>query len=249
MIPSSRCLRGVVTLLAILLVRTSTAAAATTPAPASAPRADSARTARGIHYLILIRHGLYDRDDRADERVGNGLNAVGQEQARATGARLSRLPVRPAALVSSDYTRARETADVIGLALGMTATRDSLLRECTPTSDRADLMREETPGEIAACDSSLAAAWARYARPTPAGDRHDVLVCHGNVIRWFVSRALGVDTRRWHAMEIANGSLTVIAVRPDGVTKLVTFSDVSHVEFAKQSWTGRGAGWGPPNPR
>jgi serine/threonine-protein phosphatase PGAM5 len=236
------------------LMGASAAAAATAPAPkpsapASAARADTARTALGVHYLILIRHGIYDRDDRADDRVGNGLNPLGHEQARAAGVRLASLPVKPAALVSSDFTRARETADDIGRALGMTATRDTLLRECTPASDRPDLMREDTPGEIPACDSSMAAAWARYARPTPAADRHDVLVCHGNVIRWFVSRALGVDTRRWHAMDIANGSLTVIAVRPDGVTKLVTFSDVSHVDLAKQTWSGKGPGWGPSSAR
>ena len=32
-------------------------------------------------------------------------------------------------------------------------------------------------------------------RPSPdTEDRHDVLVAHGNVIRYFVTRALGVDT-------------------------------------------------------
>ena len=52
----------------------------------------------------------------------------------------------------------------------------------------------------------LAAAWAKYMRATPEADTHDVLVCHGNVIRWFVSRALGPDTWRWSQMEIANAA-------------------------------------------
>ena len=215
------------------------------PAPAANPAtpADSARSARGIHYVYLIRHGIYDRDTTADDRVGNGLNALGHEQARSIGARLAQLPIRPATLVSSDFARARETADDIGVALRMAATRDTLLRECTPTSDRAELIRSHAAEEIALCDESLAAAFVKYSRPTPGADRHDVLVCHGNVIRWWVGRALGLDNKRWHRMEIANGSLTILAVHPDGTARLVLFSDVGHLTPAQQTWTGRGAGW------
>jgi serine/threonine-protein phosphatase PGAM5 len=115
-----------------------------------------------------------------------------------------------------------------------------------PTSDRADYMRMETAEEIARCDSNLAVAWARYMTPSPEADRHEVLVCHGNVIRWFVSRALHENTRRWHLLDIANGSLTILAVRPDGTTRLVMFSDVGHLPVTKQTWTGRGAGWSVP---
>src|SRR6185436_12308503 len=110
---------------------------------------------------------------------------------------------------------ARETADDMGVAMKMTPVRDSLIAECTPTSERADVMKGEKPEDVAACDAQLAAAWAKYMTPTPEGDRHDVLVCHGNVIRWFVSHALGADPR-WLRMEIGNGSMTILSVRPDG---------------------------------
>jgi serine/threonine-protein phosphatase PGAM5 len=82
--------------------------------------------------------------------------------------------------------------------------------------------------------------------PTPDADRHDILVCHGNVIRWFVSHALNGDPRRWPWMEIANGSLTILSVRPDGTARLVCFSDVGHLPLPKQTWSGKGAGWGAP---
>lgn len=203
-----------------------------------------------VRYLYLIRHGMYDRDDRADDRVGNGLNALGREQALLIGARLASLPVRMTSLASSDYTRALETAALVGRALGMTPAPDSLIHECTPPSARPDSLRRRAPDEQAACEANLAAAWTRYVRPAAALDEHDVLVCHGNVIRWFVSRALGLDPRRWSSMDIANASLTVIAVRPDGGTRLVMFSDVGHLPVPKQTWTGRGAGWGTaPAPR
>lgn len=206
--------------------------------------ADPPRAVPGVRYVYLIRHGMYDRDDRADDRVGNGLNALGREQALLIGARLASLPVRMTSLVSSDYTRARETASLIGRALGMTPALDSLLHECTPSSVRPDSAGPGEREEAGACEANLAAAWARYVRPVAARDQHDVLVCHGNVIRWLVSRSLGMDPRRWKSMDIANGSLTVIAVSADGSTRLVLFSDVGHLPVPKQTWSGRGAGWG-----
>ena len=198
-----------------------------------------------MRYVYLIRHGTYDRDDKVDDRVGNGLNPLGHEQARLLGERLAQLPVNITALVSSDFTRARDTADDIGRALGMTPARDSLIHECTPASERADLMRDRAPGEIARCDSNLHAAWAKYMIPAPEADAHDVLVCHGNVIRWFVNRVFDVDPKRWTRMDIGNASLTLIAVRADGSARLVLYSDVGHLPVEKQTWSGRGGGWSP----
>src|SRR3982751_1824550 len=97
---------------------------------AEAPRAT------GVHYVYLIRHGEYDRDSTADDVAGNGLNALGREQARLIGTRLAALPVHPASLVTSTFRRASETADVIGRILKMTPIRDSLIHECTPTTTR-----------------------------------------------------------------------------------------------------------------
>ena len=116
----------------------------------------------GIHYVYLVRHGTYDRDpDRnADDVVANGLNALGHEQAGLVGARLAALPIKTAALISSNYRRARETADDIGKLLGKAPAIDTLIHECAPASDRFDSMRDHAPGEVAACDSHLARAWA-----------------------------------------------------------------------------------------
>jgi serine/threonine-protein phosphatase PGAM5 len=124
----------------------------------------------------------------------------------------------------------------------MTPERDSLIQECRPTSRRPS--STSSPEEIALCDASLAAAWAKYVRPSTGAHVIDLLVCHGNVIRWFTVRSLGVDTKGWAAMEIGNASLTIIAVHPDGSTRLVMFSDVGHLPIDRQTWTGRGPGWG-----
>ena len=211
--------------------------------------AEAPRAKTGIHYVYLIRHGMYDRDSTADDVTGNGLNDLGHRQARRIGERLAALPVRPTLLVSSTLLRARQTADDMGAVMQRVPTRDSLLAECTPTSERADYMTNHTREDIARCDSNLAAAWTKYMTPSPDGDRHDVLVCHGNVIRWFVSHVVAGNPARWHLMDIANGSLTILAVRPDGTARLVTYSDVGHLPLDEQTWTGRGAGWSAPTMR
>ena len=201
---------------------------------------------RGVRYVYLIRHGAYDRVDSLDDRVANGLNALGREQARLLGKRLAGLPVKPRLLVVSDLARARETASVVGSALSMRPVEDTLLAECTPPSSRPGLDEKQDPAEMAQCLANLEAAWVKYFGASPDGDAHDLLVCHGNVIRWFVNRALANDVRHWTSLDIAHASLTIVAVRPDGTTRLVMHSDVGHIPVAKQTWAGSGAGWGKP---
>lgn len=184
----------------------------------------------GLHYLYLVRHGMYDRDAHAlDDTRGNGLNALGHKQAKLLAARLAALPVKIDALVSSDFLRARETADELGPALKRSVSTDVLLRECTPGS--------------VACEQNLTAVWNKYAVATPSADRYDVLVAHGNVIRWLTMRALGVTQNSWSSLDIANASLTVIAIAPDGSAHVVQFSDASHIPPAEQTWVGPGPGW------
>jgi serine/threonine-protein phosphatase PGAM5 len=191
-----------------------------------------------------VRHGIYDRDTTAtDDRLANGLNRLGHEQARLVGARLAALPVKFDRLISSELLRAAQTADDMGVAMRMKPTRDAVLNECTPTNTSARIMARETPHELAECDSARRVQWERYFQPTPERDTFDVLVCHGNVIRWTMMRALGADTKGWINLDCGNASLTIIAVRPDGTIRPVMYSDVGHIPVAKQSWSGRAGGW------
>lgn len=232
----------------VLLAASALAAPRASAADPAPPGRNKTPPPQGVRYVYLIRHGHYDRVDSLDDRIANGLSEWGRAQARLLGARLGALPVKPARFVSSDLLRAIETASEIGSLLSRTATRDTILAECTSPSSRPGLNEEHEPAELAACQAAMEAAWAKYVTPSPAADEHDVLVCHGNVIRWFVNRAIGNDTRHWTSLDIGHASLTVIAVRPDGGTRLVLFSDVGHLPVAEQTWAGRGAGWGTKAP-
>lgn len=113
------------------------------------------------------------------------------------------------------------------------------IRECTPPTRRSDIMAGLEPGEAGACETVLAAAWQRLACPARgSGDEHDIIVCHGNVIRWFVCRALAVDPTAWLGMSIANCSLTVVQIRADGSAKLLSFADAGHLPFSMTTYPG-----------
>jgi len=192
-----------------------------------------------IRHVYLIRHGEYDQDDERDPDVGRGLVRLGGAQARLTAARLVASGTVFTSLQASTMTRARETAAVIAARfpeLSLELHRD--IRECTPATRRADIMAREDPADVADCESDLAAAWARLFTPAEGADAHDVVVCHGNVIRWFVTRALEVDSEAWLGMSIANCSLTVIQVKPDGSCKLAAFGDAGHIPPHMRTYPG-----------
>lgn len=190
--------------------------------PGSAPAA-------GTRTVLLVRHGLYDDADPRDERVGKGLTADGMEQARLTGARLAGLPLKVTSLRASTYTRARETARIISEALGIPAQPDSALCECTPPTDREDLRRQESAEELVACGNRLDQVFETSFRSTAGEDSLEVLVCHGNVIRYLACRVMGVDSLRWARLGIAHCSVTEIQIFSDGRRRLMGFADRGHL--------------------
>ncbi|HLP26647.1 MAG TPA: histidine phosphatase family protein [Acidobacteriota bacterium] len=191
--------------------------------------------------LYLVRHGYYDAAPGADSKTANALNPTGRAQAGLLAAHLAALPVKFSAVTSSEFTRARETGDAIAAKLALPCARDARLNECTPPG--FGIAEKDVDAEAIA---QLERAWQHYTQPAKDASTSEVLACHGNVIRWFVCRALGVDTTRWTRMEIANCSLTIIQVRADGATRLQVFNDVSHIPRAQQTWSGRGPGWPLP---
>jgi serine/threonine-protein phosphatase PGAM5 len=235
------------TLLALAVAGVSLASslAPVAPANAQAPKRPS-----GIHYVYLIRHGAYDLDTTVtDDTKGNRLNALGHEQAALTGKRLAGLPIKVSSLVTSPYLRALETAADIGAAIGVKPVVDTLIHECTPRFEsRPEFTRIASDEEMAACEVNLNAAFAKYLVATPAADTYDVLVCHGNVIRWLVTKSLGIDVLNWRRLQLGNGSITALAVGPDGTVRLAAYSDTGHLPVEKQTWTGKGAGWMVPAP-
>lgn len=192
----------------------------TPPAPSSPP----------LREVILIRHGHYVADAATDERIGPGLSAIGVAQARLAGARLAGEVPHPDNLYVSPMQRARDTAGSIGLAYPDAAFEivDDAA-ECTPPTRRKEIMARETPESAAACKARLDHLFTRlFERPASSAGT-DVLVAHGNVTRYLVTRALGVDTEAWLEMSVGHASLTRIRIEPDGRYKVIAVGDVGHI--------------------
>ena len=180
--------------------------------------------------LYLVRHGEYDRADARPEDVGKGLVPIGVAQARLLGARLRGLGIRFDAFDSSPLTRARQTAEVLRDELpGSTLRILPELAECSPPTRRTEAVKDTPAAEQEACRKRLDALFAARLVPSPDADRHELLVAHGNVIRYLVTKALGVDTTAWLEMSVHHASVTVIRVEPDGRFKVIAVGDSGHL--------------------
>lgn len=192
--------------------------------------APMASAAPATHTIVLVRHGNYLPDPNADPQLGPGLSPLGVAQAHLAGARLAALPKRVDGLYVSPLQRARDSAaamadDFPGRPFEVVGD----LAECTPP---ARGMTPATPAETqaqAACRTQLDKAYTRFFKPANNVDRTDMLVCHGNVIRWLVTRALGVDTTSWLAMSVGHASITTIRIEADGSAHVIAVGDVGHL--------------------
>jgi broad specificity phosphatase PhoE len=113
----------------------------------------------GSNEVLLVRHG--ETDDNAAARIqgrrDTQLNERGREQSRALAQRLRGEGVR--ALYSSPLARARETAQIVGDALGLEPILDERLVE----ADTGDW----TGWTVAEVNAVAAAEWARWRRADP----------------------------------------------------------------------------------
>ena len=188
----------------------------------------------GVRYLYLVRHGQY-RMNQEDPRYGS-LTPLGRRQAKRLGKRLGEVPFD--ACFSSDVTRAVETLDIIAPFLANQTRRSAstLLREGLPTLashwtfrvDRADVRKAR---------ERMEAAYGRFFKPARGRDRHDLIVGHGNCIRYLVRRALQDQPSKWWRLQILQCSLTIVCVDAnDKPPLLISFGDAGHLPLAMQTF-------------
>ncbi|XP_022048506.1 serine/threonine-protein phosphatase PGAM5, mitochondrial isoform X4 [Acanthochromis polyacanthus] len=178
--------------------------------------------------ILLIRHSQYNLSGNNDkERI---LTPLGREQAELTGQRLAALGLKYDVLIHSSMTRATETANIISKHLpGVDLVSCDLLREGAPiepvppvTHWKPDAVQYHEDG------ARIEAAFRRYihrADPTQKEDSYEIIVCHANVIRYFVCRALQFPPEGWLRMGLNNGSITWLTIRPSGRVALRTMGD------------------------
>ena len=188
----------------------------------------------GIKYIHLIRHGQYHTDK---QKVNYGqLTSLGRYQAKRVGKRLAEYDVRK--VFVSTMIRAQETADsVVPFLVAPKAGNSNLLVEGIPEfPDRLIKKYDLKKTHLAKTKSRMNKVFKRFFTRARGKDQHIALVCHGNVIRYFVTKALGVSTAAWTEFDIYQCSLSTISIDESGRMKVVSFGEVGHIPTSKRTF-------------
>lgn len=197
-----------------------------------------AQKATATRNILLIRHGQYQMDSK-----GKFLTELGKEQAELLGKRLAATGIKYDKLVMSTMNRATETANIIlkSLPEDLPRSSSSLLEEGPPYPPVPAVGHWKPPSsEFFAESARIESAFRKYihrAKPSQKEDSFELYVCHANVIRYFICRALQFPPEGWLRMSLGNCSLTWIVVRPSGNVSIKAIGDIGHIPTPKVSFT------------
>ncbi|XP_019879407.1 serine/threonine-protein phosphatase Pgam5, mitochondrial-like isoform X2 [Aethina tumida] len=191
-------------------------------------------TPKAYRHIILIRHGQYNLDGRTDEdRV---LTKLGRLQAEYTGKRLKELGIPYTDMVKSTMSRAQETGSIISEIINqdnkLPISHCDLIREGAPIPPEPPIGRWKPEVHFYQDGSRIEAGFRKYfhrASPSQEKDSFTLLVCHANVIRYFVCRALQFPAEGWLRISLNHASLTWITITPSGRCILKFLGDTGHM--------------------
>lgn len=197
--------------------------------------------------IYLIRHGQYYKQDWTHLAVGysfktlllktdGALTKKGKDQAHLTAKRFENIKID--AIHCSSLQRTQETKAPFSKCLPVQKGDDSeLLWECVPTrpqepsEDVSRLSLEEIESSRKKADE----AFETYFQPAEA-PINEIIICHGNLIRYFVCKALKLPVETWTQMEILNCGVTQIAIG-NNETRLVSLNDSGHLPESMKTYT------------
>ncbi|MGE4131881.1 MAG: histidine phosphatase family protein [Bdellovibrionales bacterium] len=189
--------------------------------------------------IILIRHGQY-------EKKPERLTALGRKQANLVAKAVK--PNVPAQLFSSTMPRATETAAILSDHLKLKPQKKSFLCEALlpgpPSFTNQWLRNIPSKSEKANFKKSLKVnakradqAFHFLFRKPRFGQETMAVVAHGNVIRYWVCKALKVKSETWLKMDIVHASITALRINAKGELILLRFSDCGHLPLEMRTYT------------
>lgn len=189
------------------------------------------RRKRITRYLVLIRHGQYVSDQARSEQ----LTQLGRLQAEKTAERLKQMPHKFDRILYSDMPRATETAEIISKTLPEVPRKMcSMLREGAPPVHPSPKLSRANDERSFRDGARIEAAFRQYFhRPDKdqEEDSYELIICHANVIRYFICRALQLPPQAWLRMSIAHCGITIFAIRQDGRVSLRAMGDTGHLDY------------------
>jgi broad specificity phosphatase PhoE len=175
--------------------------------------------------IVWLRHGETALNAaRVMQPADTPLSPRGEAQAAAAARRLAAL--RPAALLSSDLPRARQTAEALARATGLPVSRDERLRERhfgmlrgrpwdSLGFDPTTLLDAPEGGEsMAAFHARAAAAWALALEVRAALNGPLVVVSHGLLIHATLQRHAHWPPGLALPARLANTAVSIVDAEP-----------------------------------
>ncbi|KAF7271738.1 serine/threonine-protein phosphatase Pgam5, mitochondrial-like isoform X2 [Rhynchophorus ferrugineus] len=188
-------------------------------------------TPKACRNLILIRHGQYNLDGVTDKE--RQLTKLGRLQAEYTGKRLKELNLPYDSMIKSTMMRAQETGSIISTFLpDIPVSHCDLLREGAPIPPEPPLGTYRPESQFFEDGARIEAAFRKYfhrADPKQEKDSYTIIVCHANVIRYLVCRALQFPAEAWLRMSLYHASITWISITPSGRCVLRVLGDAGHI--------------------
>jgi len=184
--------------------------------------------------IYLVRHGHFDMLDSKNSIEGKCLLPSGIQQAELTGELLASFGSKFNCIYSSDYSRARQTAEIIASKLiNVPHQIDSDLREINNRyyyrQGASSVLEPLTELERADHPPSAVTAFDKYFVKQPPTSKSEVIVCHGNLITYFLSRLIQLSEFEWQSLYIHYCSITEIRIAATGESDIVSICDERHI--------------------
>jgi broad specificity phosphatase PhoE len=175
--------------------------------------------------ILLARHGetTWNKDRRFQGQLDVPLNDVGREQARALAEKAR--PEELAALYSSPLSRARETAEIVGEALGIDPRLDDRLKE-VDVGDWEERLKPDIERDEPEAWAAFRAAGPDWRFPggeslaeqqerviaalvdiTQRRELPALVVCHRGVVRCALAHTHQRGLESYHEWSVPNGEL------------------------------------------
>ena len=208
--------------------------------------------AEGVR-VLLVRHGetIWNQENRWQGQADTPLSQTGYDQARQLARRFRNEERCIQAIYTSDLQRARDTADILGQALGVTPTEATAWREMDigtwsglTTSEVASRHAEEwarlRQGEdlprgggetFAQFQGRLVESSQRFVR-NHRGEQI-IVVTHGGAVRAFLLHCRGLNMSQFGQIErIGNTGVSEVSLFAGGEARIHMINSTAHLNGA-----------------
>lgn len=185
-----------------------------------------------IKTIFLLRHGQYQKTPTEI------LTGLGRKQALLTGKRLKTIKLHK--IYFSTLPRAQETAEIVRKTIGYRKKMygSDLLHECVPGFAKR-LRKEYGYTDEKKLARHLRQANRAYRNIFTFSKTHraELVVCHGNIIRYFLCKALGIDTEGWLKFDIKQCGITIIQLDSKRHSiSIISHNDIGHIPAKMQTF-------------